>query len=65
MLNEMKTVKNAIQFLQDRKDEVEDVQVWGYEVAIQFLNDYVSDVEDDLEYEYSEKYHTSDNYYNF
>ena len=63
MLNEMKTVKNLIQYLEDRKDELVDNEKEGYEVALRFLDDYLIDTQDELELEYSEKYVPE--YYNF
>jgi len=63
MLNEMKTVKNLIQYLEDRKDELVDKEKEGYGVALRFLDDYLTDTQDELELEYAEKYVPE--YYNF
>lgn len=65
MADKIKAVKNAIRFLQDRIEELEDVEAWGYEIAIRFLKEYVSEVEDELEYDCTDNYHTIDSYYNF
>ena len=63
MLNEMKAVKNLIQYLEDRKDELVDNEKEWYNQSLHFLNDYLTDTQDELELEYAEKYVPE--YYNF
>lgn len=65
MLNEMKTTKNLIQYLEDRKDELTDNEKEGYTQALRFLDDYLTDTQDDLELEYAEKYTPAESYYSF
>lgn len=65
MLNEMRTVKNLIQYLEDRKDELTDNEKEGYEVALRFLDDQITQIQDDLEREYAEKYTPAESYYGF
>jgi len=65
MLNEMRTVKNLIQYLEDRKDELTDNEKEWYTQALRFLDDYLVDVQDELEQEYTEKYTPAESYYSF
>lgn len=67
MLNEIKSIKNLIEYLEDRKDEVdgdESMREW-YQQALRFLDDYLVDIKDELEQEYTEKYTPAESYYNF
>lgn len=65
MLNEMRTVKNLIEYLDDRKDELTDNEKEWYNQALRFLDDYLSDAQDELEREYAEKYTPAESSYNF
>jgi len=67
MPSQIRTVKNAIQYLKDREDEVSDdvsARDW-YNLAMQFLQDYVTEVQDDLEEYHNEKYAPAESYYYF
>lgn len=56
MLNHMKVAKNLIEYLEDRKDEIEEIDKAWYQQALKFLDDYQSEIQDELEWEYSERY---------
>ena len=66
MLNELKTVKNLIEYLEDRKDELTEHERNGYDQALRFLDEYLTDTQDELEFEYADnKYAPAESYYWF
>lgn len=56
MLNHMKVAKNLIEYLEDCKDEIEEVDKAWYQQALKFLDDYQTEIQEELEWEYSERY---------
>ena len=67
MFTQMNAIKDIIQYLEDREDEVEneiEKKTW-YKQALSFLNDYLTDIQDELEHEYADKYNTVESYYYF
>lgn len=61
----MKVTKNLIEYLEDRKDEIEDADKVWYQQALKFLDNYQSDIQDELEWEYSERYIPADSKFAF
>ena len=65
MLNHMKVTKNLIEYLEDRKDEIEDTDKAWYQQALKFLDDYNADIQEEMEREYNEKYIPADSKFVF
>lgn len=66
MLNEIRSINNIIQYLQDREDEITDTEKEGYAKALFFVNDLLLDTQEELEFEYGDsKYGCSESYYHF
>lgn len=62
----MRSIKNTIQYLQDREDEITDIEKEGYAKALFFVNDLLLDAQEELEFEYGDsKYGSSESYYHF
>ena len=65
MMNHMKVAKYLIQYLEDRKDELEDADKAWYQQALKFLDDYKSEIQEELEREYNERYTPADSKFAF
>lgn len=61
----MKVTKNLIEYLEDRKDEIEDADKVWYQQALKFLDDYNTDIQEEMEREYNEKYIPADSKFAF